>query len=83
MADNEESAHKENQNPSKKRRLSLTLKRKSKQDRFVEASSEDLQSIYCMPGNSARSSRWALNDLRSWFDEYNKRKKATSVVTRS
>lgn len=26
-----------------------------------------------MPENSARSSRWALNNLRSWFDEYNKR----------
>ena len=41
----------------------------------MEASSEDLlsMSIYRMPENSARSSRWALNNLRSWFDEYNKR----------
>uniref|UniRef100_A0A1X7TGP7 Uncharacterized protein n=1 Tax=Amphimedon queenslandica TaxID=400682 RepID=A0A1X7TGP7_AMPQE len=85
MADDEESADKDNQNPSKKRHLSLTLKRKSKQNHFVEASSEDLQSmsVYRMPGNSARSSSWALNDLKFWFDEYNKRKKATSVLTRS
>ena len=61
-------------NVSKKRRLSLSLKKRSSY-RFGETSDEQLHSMsfYMMPKNSATSSRWAMKNLSDWREEYNHR----------
>lgn len=60
----------ENASEPKKRRLSLSLSK----HRFAIVSKETLADMnYKMPENSAKRSKWALKNLREWFDDYNKR----------
>ena len=60
-------------NVSKKRRLSLPLKKRSSY-RFGGTSDEQLHSMsfYMMPKNSATSSQWAMKNLSDWREEYNR-----------
>ncbi len=69
---------KENSEPNtKKRRLSLSRKKKKMNDvdRFADIPNETLESMatYNMPKNSALNSKWAMNNLNDWFVDYNTR----------
>ena len=59
--------------PSKRRKLSLSLKKKS--GRFGNTSEDILESLgtYNMPKKSADSSKWATKNLRecTWLEDYN------------
>ena len=59
-------------NAVKKRRLSLSLKKKQG-SRFGTTSKEQLESMssYTMPKNSAVSSTWAIKNLSDWWEEHN------------
>ena len=60
---------KENQPPSKKRRLSLALKDR----RFHSAEKNYLEKIVkpIVPKNTSVSTRWAMKNLSDWYADYN------------
>uniref|UniRef100_A0A1X7V8G3 Uncharacterized protein n=1 Tax=Amphimedon queenslandica TaxID=400682 RepID=A0A1X7V8G3_AMPQE len=62
-------------NPSKKRKVSLSLKGKRKEKRFGSVSEEALSSMAKtqMTKNTEKSSKWAMANFVEWFHEYNKR----------
>ena len=69
---------KENVQPqSKKRRLSLSLKKKevASTSRFADVTEETLDSLasYSMPKNSAVNCKWAMCNLTDWHKDYNER----------
>ena len=64
-------ADKENEPPTKKRRVSLSLKGKQKQpihQRFGQADDGDLEAASrgVVPTNTSRNNRWALNNYSEW-----------------
>ena len=64
-------ADKENEPPTKKRRVSLSLKGKQKQpihQCFGQADDGDLEAASrgVVPTNTSRNNRWALNNYREW-----------------
>ena len=64
-------ADKENEPPTKKRRVSLSLKGKQKQpihQRFGQADDGDLEAASrgVVPTNTLRNNRWALNNYSEW-----------------
>ena len=65
---------KENTDPhsTKKRKLSLSLKNR---DRFKAITEEKLDTMSKpqVPKNTEKSSRWAMTNLREWYDDYNDR----------
>lgn len=58
--------------PTKKRKLSLSLKN---HDRFKAITDEKLDTMSKpqVPKNTEKSSRWAMTNLREWYDDYNDR----------
>ncbi|XP_011407617.1 PREDICTED: uncharacterized protein LOC105314895, partial [Amphimedon queenslandica] len=67
----EENQEKENVPPSKKRRVSLSLKKK----KFQPSLSEKIDEIakHKVPKNTKKMSKWAMKNLEDWFKDYNKR----------
>ena len=65
------SDNKENVDP-KKRRLSLSLKKRS---RFVATTEDNLLAMTKpqLPNNTVSSSKWAMSNLQEWFKDYNSR----------
>ena len=63
-----EKQEKENIQPKKKRKLSLSLK-----DRFKASGSklEELSKV-TFPKNTSQSTRWAMKNFIDWFNEYNR-----------
>ena len=57
---------------SKKRRLSLSLKKCS---RFADISEETVESFACasIPKNSALNNKWAMRNLSEWLADHNER----------
>ena len=57
---------------TKKRRLSLSLKKHS---RFADVSEEAVESFACvsLPKNSALNGKWAMRNLSEWLADHNKR----------
>ena len=74
MAGNKENVE---PNPSKKRRISLSLKGKSKDSRFTSVSEEELTVMAKkqMSKNTEKSSKWAITNLLEWYTDYNERNK--------
>ena len=66
----EEMAEKENVPPSKKRKLSLSLK-----NRFKKAMNSELEELskVKMTKNTSQNTRWSMKNLVDWFSEYNTR----------
>ena len=68
------SSEKENEDPnpvpSKKRRLSLSLK-----GRFKTVSEDQLTAMSkpSVPKNTEKSSKWAIKNLKEWYEDYNSR----------
>ena len=65
---------KENEEPKpKKKRLSLYLQKKKREDRFSTVTSDALKemSSYKMPKNSELNSKWAMKNFSDWMDCYN------------
>ena len=58
--------------PSKKRKLSLSRKGKG---RFSSVSEDHLtvMSMPKVPKNIEKSSKWAMGNLKDWFEDYNSR----------
>ena len=69
---------------AKKRRLSLSLSKKKK-NRFADIPDDTLESMasYHMPKNSAQNSKWALNNLKEWFADYNQSTQTICVLQQS
>ena len=65
---------KENIPPTKKAKVSLSLK-KSRKPRFQPVSEDKLKgmTVPYVPKNTEQSSKWAMTNFREWFDSYNER----------
>ena len=67
---------KENKQPNKKQRLSLSLKK----DRFKPVSQDKLDEMAkpFVAKNTEQSSKWAMANLQEWFHSYNARHEVDS-----
>lgn len=73
MSEKENTEPIENQQPSKKRKLSLSLK--NRESRFKPVSENKLidMSKPVVPKNTEKTDRWALANLNEWYVDYNDR----------